>query len=333
MTRLLIVGAGLFGSLAAAYARRQGREVVVFDPGLPGAASPAAAGLFCEAWVGRKHVAVYAAAAAVLESLYPVRDIDFERSDGGRQTIRFVSPAAILEPAPIRETVTAVGDGWLTTESGRYEGIVYVAAGIWSRRFAPDLDVVGKAGAAFRFAGECPARLCVDERRGLSPPETRSDSTFPVGIKPTARQSALAFVREAGATYFNDGTAEIDYAAEHERRSLERAQTLGLTVPIERLWGIRPYTPGGPVFRRLGDRLWLATGGRKLGTLFGAVFARRLLQEMWDETGSEPDPRVMSETSQESRPGVLSLGFRWTDSQVAVRIQRPTEQASSTESP
>jgi glycine/D-amino acid oxidase-like deaminating enzyme len=283
VTRLLIVGAGLFGSLAAAYARRHGREVVVFDPGLPGAASPAAAGLFCEAWLGRKHVAVYADAVSVLESLYPIRDIDFERSNGGRQTIRFVSPAAILEPAPIRETVTAVGDGWLTTESGRHEGHVYVAAGIWARRFAPDLDIVGKAGAAFRFAGERAA--CLDERRGLSPPETRSDCTFPVGINPTARQSALAFVREPGATYFNDGTAEIDYTAEHERRSLDRAQTLGLTGPIERLWGIRPYTPGGPVFRRLGERLWLATGGRKLGTLYGAVFARRLAMEMCQRIG------------------------------------------------
>ncbi len=259
MSRLLIVGGGLFGSLAAAYARREGREVVVFDPGLPGAASPAAAGLFCAAWVGRKHVALYADAVHVLEALFPIRDIVFERTEGCPETIRFVPPAAILEPAPIRETVTEVGDGWLATESGRQEGFVYVAAGIWSRRFAPDLDIVGKAGAAFQFAGESAARLYNDERR-----------------------TALAFVREAGSTYFNDGTAEIDYGAEHENRSLDRARAMGLSEPIERLWGIRPYTRGGPVFRRLGQRTWLATGGRKLGTLFGAVFARRLLQEIRD---------------------------------------------------
>jgi hypothetical protein len=203
-----------------------------------------------------------------------------ERTEGGPETIRFVPPAAILEPAPIRETVTEVGDGWLATESGRQEGFVYVAAGIWSRRFAPDLDIVGKAGAAFRFAGESAARL--DERRGSSPSD-RFDpfaSTSPAGINPAARQSALAFVRDAGSTYFNDGTAEIDYGAEHERRSLDRAESMGLSEPIERLWGIRPYTRGGPVFRRLGQRTWLATGGRKLGTLFGAVFARRLLDEI-----------------------------------------------------
>jgi glycine/D-amino acid oxidase-like deaminating enzyme len=257
VSRLLVVGGGLFGSLAAAYARRQGREVLVFDPGLPGAASPCAAGLFAPAWVGRKHASIYPEAAAVLESLYPVRDIVFERSDGGVETLRFVSPTAILEPAPIRETVSEVGDGWIMTESGRHEGIVYVAAGVWSRRFAADLEIVGKAGAAFRFAGETPARILEGERR-----------------------SSLAFVREPGATYFNDGTAELDFRSEHERRSLEQAAEMGLREPIDRLWGLRPYTPGGPVFRQLGERTWLGTGGRKLGTLLGALFARRLAVEM-----------------------------------------------------
>jgi glycine/D-amino acid oxidase-like deaminating enzyme len=256
--RLLVVGGGLFGSLAAAYARRQGREVRVFDAGLPGAASPCAAGLFSPAWVGRKHAAIYPEAAAVLESLYPVLDIVFERSDGTLESLRFVPPTAILEANPIRETVTEIGDGWIATESGRHEGIVYVAAGVWSRRFAPDLEIVGKAGAAFRFTGETSARIRVEGDRGTS----------------------LAFVRESGSTYFNDGTAEPDYRPEHECQSLDRAAEMGLRDPIERLWGIRPYTPGGPIFRQLGERTWLGTGGRKLGTLFGALFARRLALEM-----------------------------------------------------
>src|SRR5260221_647899 len=54
MYRLLIVGGGLFGSQAAALARLHGIEALVFDPGLGGAASPAAAGLFKEAWAGKK---------------------------------------------------------------------------------------------------------------------------------------------------------------------------------------------------------------------------------------------------------------------------------------
>ena len=99
-----------------------------------------------------------------------------------------------------------------------------------------------------------------------------------VAICARSRQ-ALAFVRDPGMSYFSDGTAEAAYTSEHERATLARAAGLGLVRPSGRLWGYRPYTPGGPVFRRLGDRLWIATGGRKLGTVFAASCARRLVEE------------------------------------------------------
>ena len=63
---------------------------------------------------------------------------------------------------------------------------------------------------------------------------------------------------------------------------LRVAMPLGVRIagePVGRFWGCRPYTPGGPVFRRLGRRTWLATGGRKMGTMLGASCARRLLEE------------------------------------------------------
>src|SRR5438132_11422446 len=51
---LLVVGGGLFGSMAARFARSRGVDTLVFDPGLEGAASPAAAGLFKPEWFGQK---------------------------------------------------------------------------------------------------------------------------------------------------------------------------------------------------------------------------------------------------------------------------------------
>ena len=93
-------------------------------------------------------------------------------------------------------------------------------------------------------------------------------------------RQAIAFVRDPGTTFFSDGTAERDYTPEHDRQTLGRAARMGLTgEPVGRFWGRRPYTPGGPVFRRLGRRTWLATGGRKMGTVLGASYARRLLEE------------------------------------------------------
>jgi hypothetical protein len=258
MSTLLVVGAGLFGSQAAAYARAKGVPTLVFDPGLPDAASKAAAGLFKKEWAGKTLGSHYANAVPFLERLYGIRHVELAHPDGTRERFLCVPPAVILEPAPLRQHVTAVGDGWLEANGKRYEGWVYIAAGVWSARFLPGLKIVGKAGTAFGFMGE---------RVGH--------------INPIARgRQAIAFVRDPGMTYFSDGTAEVDYTPHHEEQTLVRAADMGLTgSPIARWHGLRPYTPGGPLFRKLGARTWLATGGRKMGTIMGASFARRLVEE------------------------------------------------------
>ncbi len=258
MSCLLVVGGGLFGSLAAAYARNKGIEARVFDPGLDGAASPAAAGLFKEGWAGKKLAEHFALAVPLLDRLYGIRHVSLRHDDGRPEMFLFVPPTSILEPTPIRQKVTTVGDGWLEAGGRRYEGWVYVAAGVWCDQFLPGLGVYGKAGASFVFQGE---------REGH--------------IRPVAHgRLAIAFVRDPGTTHFSDGTAEREYTPEHDRLTLERAASMGLTdEPVTRYWGHRPYTPGGPVFRRLGQRTWLATGGRKMGTILGASFALRLVEE------------------------------------------------------
>lgn len=257
MPTLLIVGGGLFGSMAAAYARRKGIEAVVFDPGLPGAASSAAAGLFTEAWAARKYREHYERALPVLDQLYGIRHVDLRHDDGRVEPFLFVPPTAILEREPVRETVTAIGDGWLEAGGKRHEGWIYVAAGVWCDQFRAGLKIVGKAGASFTFAGEHEGRI-----RSIA----------------YGRQ-AIAFVRDTGTTHFSDGTAEIDYADRFDRETLERARGFGLEAPIARHWGRRPYTPGGPLFVKPGARTWLATGGRKMGTIVGASFARRLIED------------------------------------------------------
>jgi glycine/D-amino acid oxidase-like deaminating enzyme len=258
MPPLLVIGAGLFGSQAAAYARSKGIDVLVFDPGLVAAASPAAAGLFKEGWVGKKLKEHYRRAIPILDRLYGIRQVLLTHDDGSIETFLFVPPTVILEPAPIRELVTAVGDGWLEAGKRRYEGFVYIAAGVWSGQFLPGLKVAGKAGSAFLFQGQREGRISIL----------------------ASNRQAIAFVRDPGSTYFSDGTAEPDYTLDHDRQTLERAATLRLTdPPLQRLHGIRPYTPGGPLFQKIGQRTWLATGGRKMGTLLGASFARQLVEE------------------------------------------------------
>jgi hypothetical protein len=259
MPSLLVVGGGLFGSQAAALARSRGIEALVFDAGLEGAASPAAAGLFKEEWAGKKWAEHYRRALPVLGRLYGIAHVTLTHDDGRKEVFLSVPPRLILEPAPVRQPVTAVGDGWVEAAGRRHEGWVYVAAGVWAGQFLAGLSVQGKAGAAFVFPGEGAGRI-----RPLAP----------------GRQ-AIAFARDPGTTYFGDGTAEREYTPGHDQVTLARAAALGLTgLPRDRLWGRRPYTPGGPVFLKLGSRTWLATGGRKMGTVLGASFACRLVQEL-----------------------------------------------------
>ena len=209
MTRtLLIVGAGLFGSQAAAYARSRGIKTCVFDPGLAGAASPAAAGLFKEEWAGTKLRQHFRTALGVLDQLYGIRQVELTHGDGRVESFHFVPPSAILEAKPIRETVTAVGDGWLEAGGRRYEGWVYIAAGIWCARFLPGLQVQGKEGTSLIFPREGPGRM-VEIAHG---------------------RQALAFPRDPGTTFFSDGTAERDYTDFHERQTQARAAELGLTA-------------------------------------------------------------------------------------------------------
>jgi glycine/D-amino acid oxidase-like deaminating enzyme len=258
VSTLLVVGGGLFGSAAAAYARTKGIEAIVFDAALDGAASPAAAGLFSERWAGHKLGEHFHRALPFLEQRYGVRSIDFQTAEGQRQSLLCVPPAAMLESAPVRQRVTAVGDGWLEADGRVCRGDVYIAAGVWCEAFLPGLGVFGKAGSALLFAGERAGQI-----RQVAP----------------GRQ-AIAFVRDAGRTYFSDGTAERHYTEAHDQQTLERAADLGLPMPpVQRLWGQRPYVAGGPVFRKLGAHTWLATGGRKMGTILAASFARRLVEE------------------------------------------------------
>src|SRR5262245_13754899 len=100
MPVLYIVGGGLFGSQAAAYARHKGIEAVVFDPGMTGAASHAAAGLFKEVWAGKKLEEHFQQALPLLEKLYGIRNIPLEHDNGNRELFLFVPPTAILEVNP-----------------------------------------------------------------------------------------------------------------------------------------------------------------------------------------------------------------------------------------
>ena len=162
MSTLFIVGGGLFGSLAAAYARSKGIEAIVFDsarreplrPRPPGCSRNAGPDASCT------RITACASSAGSTLSHPPILLTHDRRDAGATESLLFVPPVGHpgAEPQSASE-VTSVGDGWLEAAGQRYEGWVYLAAGVWSGQFLPSLGVFGKAGAAFVFPGEHEGRM------------------------------------------------------------------------------------------------------------------------------------------------------------------------------
>ena len=238
----------------------KGIETVVFDAGLEGAASPASVGLSRPEWLGKKLEHQWAVGLAVLERLYKPRNIELTGADGSIEQL----PVPAAGRRPRTRACTPDGDGRRRrlARSGRTAS--RKASFMWP------------PGSGARVL--CPTWRCVARRAPAGSSRARNPIAF--GPSPTDAQ-AVAFVREPGQILFADGTAEEQYIPDHDRQSLARAAELfGLTdPPLARRYGIRPFTPGGPLFKRLGQPTWLATGAHKLGIIMGAAYARRLIEE------------------------------------------------------
>ena len=99
------------------------------------------------------------------------------RNSFAGQSLRYQALFDLLVHAPVMLTEAMAGSAFVVVfwicfaiVGGTYVGYPLLV-GAWARLF-----------------GRPVRRATVDERRGLSPPETTSDCTGPVGINPTARQ-------------------------------------------------------------------------------------------------------------------------------------------------
>ena len=265
--RLIVVGGGLLGSVAAALAREFGREVTVIDSAEPEAGSPAAAGLVHEPWLP-KAVPDYQAGLETIDRLYGWKKLSFRAvSLSGPPTkavseYRLLSPSTVLCPDPVRETVREVRDGLVLTDRGEHRGLVYVAAGAWTPRLVACPPVSPRAGLAMFYPGE-----------------TEPLMAYYSGFH---YERGYLFTREPGVTYFCDGAAvrAEAWSAKHAERATARASLLGLGRPAGARKGLRPFCAAGPWFGRVAPKVWAATGAAKYGTVTAGAFAARLLRQL-----------------------------------------------------
>lgn len=263
MQDVIVIGGGLFGCIITRKLRLMGLSVDLLDSPRKGAGSIPAACLMKPSWFSGLGQTVSTPSLQLLDDLYGLQDIRF-RVGPVHTMVHWVQPSHVLSE-PRREAdverVDLGGRVWLRGQETPLEArLVVVAAGVWSNELLPPEarveGLAGRAGMAFLWPGQIQEPF----------------------ISPWAPYRQLvAFNRDPGHIWTGDGSAIIpkNWGVENQIKSEDRcASAIGRRDhdPAQRLYGIRPYFSGkGPcAITSHGDRLWVATGGAKNGTIAAA---------------------------------------------------------------
>jgi len=277
---IIVVGNGLFGSIAATYARAEGHTVTVVSEKRPYAASAASGCVLAPSWLSSLSKPEIADSMAVLEHLYTVHPIEFSTNILKKFKAHRVDPADVLVQPDIDAKVISVADGVVkyaephsagTQRVGTLRGDVLVAAGIWSQELITGMPPIkGLYGASLRVPG------------ALNEPK--------INVYAPYRQ-AVGFNIGRKEIWFGDGTALIQNTwmkeeAERIKTTQERAaKMMGISPPLVKPkvhMGARPVVEGrkGGYLEQVSPKLWVSTGGAKNGTVLAALQAMMFVEAL-----------------------------------------------------
>jgi len=265
---VIVIGNGMFGSIAASLARARGHAVTVVSNNEPMAASKASGCVLAPSWLGSLSAQQVKDGMTVLHQLYTVEDIVFTTNLLAKFKASRIDPDAMLVEPDIVSRVVAVQNGVVALENGqKLKGQVLVAAGIWSAELI-DMPVVrGLYGSSVRFQAHLPSPR--------------------IHVYAPYRQS-VGFQLNKREVWFGDGTALIKSTWDKEStarkaKTLERGlQMLGVPGAKYKITeGVRPYVEGHKAgyFAKVGVNTWVSTGGAKNGTVLAASQAAQFITE------------------------------------------------------
>ncbi|ALH23721.1 putative FAD dependent oxidoreductase [Pseudomonas phage PaMx11] len=283
-TDVIVVGAGLFGSIAAKALAQAGLAVVGVDDSRPGAGSLPAACLMKPSWFSSMGKDKFEPSLELLDRIYGVKDISF-KVGLLRATVHWCDPAQILgdEEVPVyREKVTALtrtSSGWAVSLEGREAALearsVVVAAGVWTSELVRSQalgGLVGRAGVAFRWQD-----MQLEEQ--FISPWAPYRQTVGFNISPTE-----VWVGDGSAIKpenWNQDRQNVSYS--RCAQAIDRAgfgdQEAGR---VKALYGIRPYIAGVKpcLLEEVEPGLWALTGGAKNGTISAGWAASELVRRI-----------------------------------------------------
>lgn len=268
MLDVVVVGAGLFGSVTAEALRREGRRVLIVDDERPNSGSKPAACLMRPSWLSSLGKDVYNPALELLNELYGVQDLKFETALRP-VSVYWCPPPKILKGADKKARVTRVVGGTspvVTLASGEEleARSVVIAAGIWTNLLTPVYGkFVGQAGLACLW------------------PKEKIEKPF---IKVWAPYKQITAFNRGDGLWVGDSNAirQENWLEKHalstERRCME---STGMRKSPARIFGVRPYSGESPCYlKEAGKNVWVATGGAKNGTVGAGWCALQLSKKI-----------------------------------------------------
>jgi len=266
---VIIVGNGLFGSIAATLCRSRGHNVTVVSNNEPMAASKASGCVLAPSWLTSLNKTDVDHGLRLLDELYGLQDVVFTGPLGAPFKAQRVDPDRVRVKADVTADVTSVKDGAVALNDGRtLRGTVLVAAGVWCGRLVEMPPIRGLYGASMRF-----------KATGVQ---------AKISVYAPYRQSVLFQLNKTEA-WGGDGTALIrkTWEAERDNRIAATVQRITKLSELRQLQGvkvtegIRPYVEEHKAgfFKRISPRTFVSTGGAKNGTLLAAAQALRFVEE------------------------------------------------------
>tara|TARA_R100000773_G_scaffold22815_1_gene20115 strand:+ start:19034 stop:19855 length:822 start_codon:yes stop_codon:yes gene_type:complete len=266
---LNIVGAGLAGSFVERIAAKNKIKTRIFDERNSYAASPYSENIFSFGWADRLGHEIAEVSKRVLKDTVQVDEVYF-RNKNLIKSYR-VQPKNILVDH-IKDSVTAVSDeGVQTQNNGFQQGATIVCAGAFCNELVPVPSLNSLSGHGLLFNGTWKKE--------------------PMMLMPIPHKHFKVFQFDEDRIWFGDSVAikHQNYVKNQEtyiNKSLNRAREyFGLINPAEIVFGMRPYVgvnahnPKMGHLERISRRVWVMTGGWKMGLMIYPYLAEKFIRE------------------------------------------------------
>ena len=267
---IVVVGNGLFGSIATTLARRRGHRVTLISDKQAFAASGASGCVLAPSWLNSLDKGAVDTSMDILGELYTIKPIEFQTNLLKKFTASRVDASEILlEPDVVGRVASLSAKGVVLENGDKHVGKVLLATGVWTPNLAPDMPKMrGLWGCSVMFSGSI-----LDPRIHVYAPY----------------RQAVAFQAAKGKVWMGDGTALIQATWDKEKidrmvTTVRRGVSLfGLNDKGAKVTcGARPYVEGHKAgyFEQLNKNTWISTGGAKNGTVLAAWQAELFMRSI-----------------------------------------------------